>query len=277
MFAYYIHDLSPFLIHFSGNFGIRYYGLAYILGFFALYYGLRYQIQKGWLRLNLQQVDDFTFMACLIGVVVGGRLGYCLFYSRELFFQNPLLLFKVWEGGMASHGGILGVIVAMLWFSKKVQIPFYQLADAAALCTPIGLGLGRIANFINGEIWGRPSELPWAVIFPHAPRVMGEMVPRHPSQLYEAFLEGFLLFVILWIIRHRTKKTGVVALSFMALYALLRIFGEQYREPDIEIGYLWQGLTQGQALSIAMLLMTVILILFQSKEWRKIKKRKTIE
>ena len=269
MLAYYIHDLSPFLIHFSGNFGIRYYGLAYLLGFFALYYGLRYQIQKGWLRLNHQQVDDFTFVACLIGVVVGGRLGYCLFYSRELFFQNPFLLFKVWEGGMASHGGILGVIVAMLWFSKKVQIPFYQLADAAALCTPIGLGLGRIANFINGELWGRPTEQPWAVIFAQAPRIMGEMVPRHPSQLYEAFLEGFLLFVILWIIRHRTGKTGVVALSFMALYALLRFFGEQFREPDTEIGYLWQGLTQGQALSIGMLLMTLVLILFQSKEWRK--------
>ncbi len=271
MLAYYVHDLSPFLIHFTGNIGIRYYGLAYMLGFLALYYGLRYQMKKGWLHLNTQQADDFTFIACLIGVVVGGRLGYCLFYSRELFFQNPLFLFKVWEGGMASHGGILGVIIAMLWFARKVQIPFYQLADAAALCTPIGLGLGRIANFINGELWGRPTEVSWAVIFPHAPLIMGESVPRHPSQLYETLLEGFILFVILWIIRHRTQKTGVVALSFMALYAIFRILGEQYREPDIEIGYLWAGLTQGQALSIGMLLVTVFLIALQSKKWKLIR------
>jgi phosphatidylglycerol:prolipoprotein diacylglycerol transferase len=170
---------------------------------------------------------------------------------------------------MASHGGILGVIVAMLWFSRKVKIPFYQLADAAALCTPIGLGLGRIANFINGELWGRPTEVPWAVIFPHAPRIMGEQLPRHPSQLYEFFLEGLLLFILLWIIRQRTQKTGVVALSFMGFYALLRILGEQFREPDIEIGYLWGGLTQGQALSMGMLAVTFVLVIFQWKEWRK--------
>lgn len=268
MIAYYVHDLSPFLIHFSGNIGIRYYGLAYMLGFFALLFGLRYQIKMGWLKLNLQQVDDFTFIYCLLGVLVGGRLGYCLFYSRDLFFANPLFLFKVWEGGMASHGGIFGVIVAMLWFAKKVRIPFYQIADAAALCTPVGLGLGRIANFINGELWGRPSEVPWAVIFPHAPQIMGESLPRHPSQLYEALLEGLLLFILLWIIRHRTEKTGIVALSFMAFYAIFRIFGEQFREPDIEIGYLWGGITQGQALSLGMLVMTFILVLLQRKKWR---------
>lgn len=263
MIAYYTHDLSPFLIHFTGEWGIRYYGLAYVLGFVMLLYGLRYQAQKNWLPLNTTQIDDFTFVACLLGVVVGGRLGYLLFYESHLFLAQPWIFFKVWEGGMASHGGILGVIVAMIYYSRKVKIPFYTLADAAALCTPLGLGLGRIANFINGELWGRPTTVPWAVLFPQAPLIQGEMVPRHPSQLYAAFLEGFLLFILLWIIRHRTQKTGVVALSFMALYAVLRIAGEQFREPDPQIGFLFGSITQGQLLSLFMLLITVVLALIQ--------------
>lgn len=263
MFAYYVHDLSPFLIRFYGELGIRYYGLAYVLGFVFLLWGLRYQARKGWLPLTPAQIEDFTFVSCLIGVVLGGRLGYCLFYEREDWIQDPLMIFKVWKGGMASHGGIVGVIGAMIYFARKSKIPFYTLADAAAFCTPVGLGLGRLANFINGELWGRPSEVSWAVIFPHAPRVLGEMVPRHPSQIYQALLEGLLLFLILWVIRHRTQKTGVVALSFMFFYAVFRIIGECYREPDLEIGYLWSGLTQGQILSLVMLLVTLGLIFIQ--------------
>lgn len=263
MFAFWVHDLSPFLIRFGPNWGIRYYGLAYALGFVILYLGLHYQARRGWSRLRGPAIDNFVTWMALAGVIAGGRLGYCLLYDWKHTAANPLSIFEVWNGGMASHGGIIGAITVLYFYSRAHRIPFYNLADATALCTPVALGLGRIANFINGELWGRPSTVPWAVIFPEAPRIDGINVPRHPSQIYEAFLEGVVLFSILWVLRHRTKRDGVVALSFMGGYAILRIIGEQFREPDENIGFLWFGITQGQALSFGMLILTIILAAIQ--------------
>ena len=170
--------------------------------------------------------------------------------------QDPAFFFTVWKGGMASHGGITGVIVVMILFARSRRIPFYNLADATAFPAPLALGLGRIANFLNGELWGRPSTAPWAMIFSGAPLVHGVNVPRHPSQLYEAVLEGIVLQLILIAVRFRAKREGAVALSFMAGYAILRIVGEQFREPDEQIGFWFGSITQGQLLSAVMLLVT---------------------
>jgi phosphatidylglycerol---prolipoprotein diacylglyceryl transferase len=264
MFAYYTHNLSPFLIRFHGNIGLRYYGLAYALGFLGLYAGLRWQAARGWSRLHGEDITDFiTWM--IAGIIIGGRLGYCLLYGWEMTRQHPLSIFYVWQGGMASHGGIAGSIAAIYFYARHRKIPFYNLADAAALCCPPALLLGRIANFINGELWGRPGTVSWAVIFPDAPLVNGVNVPRHPSQIYEAFLEGALLFTILLIIRFRAKKDGAAALAFMALYPVMRIIGECFREPDTGIGYYWNYFTEGQLLSLGMFTLAVVLAVIQ---WR---------
>lgn len=259
MLAYYVHDMNPFLIRFSEHFGIRYYGLAYALGFIGLYFGLRWQARRGWLPLTADDIMDFL-TAMIIGVIVGGRLTSCFLYNWEATIKHPLSILYIWEGGMASHGGILGSFLAIAWFARAKKIPFYVLADATALCTPPALAIGRLANFINGELWGRPATVSWAVIFPDAPLVHGVMVPRHPSQLYEAALEGLLLFDLLLLLRLKTRRPGIVSLTFLAGYAVLRIVGECFREPDGNIGYYFGWLTQGQLLSVAMLALTGVLI-----------------
>lgn len=262
MFAYYTDNFSPYLIQFTDNIGIRYYGLAYALGFIGLYFGLRWQTRRGWIALSQDDVVDFL-TAMIIGVLLGGRLASCLLYNFKATMEDPLSFFYIWKGGMASHGGIAGSIAAIWWFARHKKMPFYVLADATALCTPPALALGRIANFINGELWGRPSTVSWAVIFPAAPLINGVNVPRHPSQLYEAGLEGVLLFVILLILRLKTRRAGIVALTFMGGYAVLRIFGEFFREPDSNINYWFGWVTQGQLLSAGMLALTLVLIWFQ--------------
>lgn len=273
---YYVHDLSPFLIEFGGGWGIRYYGLAYALGFLGLYFGLWWQGRLGWSRLRGEAVADFvTWM--IVGVVVGGRLFYCLFYGWETTVNDPLSIFRVWDGGMASHGGILGALFTVFLFARAKGIPFWNLADATALCTPPALLLGRSANFINGELWGRPTNVSWAVIFPDAPTVLAASVawyetagslfvnaPRHPSQIYQALLEGALLFVVMLLMRRYSTKDGPVALMFIGGYAVARIIGECFREPDAHIGYLWTDtigtwLTQGQLLSFFQVLLALAL------------------
>jgi phosphatidylglycerol:prolipoprotein diacylglycerol transferase len=206
----------------------------------------------------------------MAGVILGGRLGYCLLYEPRQTFTDPTYFFTVWKGGMASHGGILGVILVMIFYARATKIPFYNLADATAFCVPVCLGLGRCANFLNGELWGRPTDAWWGVVFPDAPWVNGLQVPRYPSQLVEALLEGVLLQFILIAIRLSTKREGAVALAFMAGYALLRIVGEQFRQPDEDIAGIfvkdnyWFGLmTQGQLLSGIMLLATALLAWLQ--------------
>jgi phosphatidylglycerol---prolipoprotein diacylglyceryl transferase len=258
MFAYYVHNLSPFLVRFNEHIGIRYYGLAYALGFLGLYFGLRWQVKRGWLALTKDDVVDFL-TAMIVGVIVGGRLTYCLLYGWETTVHDPLSIFYVWQGGMASHGGIAGAVVAIFWFARKKGIPFYVLADATALCTPPPLALGRIANFINGELWGRPATVAWAVIFPDAPLVNGVAAPRHPSQLYESALEGVLLTAVLLVLRFKAKRAGTISIAFLAGYAMLRIVGEFFREPDAQIGYYFGFVTQGQLLSLALLAVTGVM------------------
>ncbi len=250
--AYFVHDFSPFLWQWSGNWGIRYYGLAYMMGFFGAWYGLRVFQRKGWSELKPGEESDLLTWLVL-GVLVGGRLGYVFFYEdwgRTL--QDPLSIIAFWrEGGisgMASHGGFIGVILAVYLFSRSRRIGFWPLADNIAVLTPIGLFFGRIANFINGELWGRPSTMSWAVLFPDDPM----RLPRHPSQLYEAFGEGLLLFIVMLFLRSRNPAPGRVSLLFLGSYALARITCEFFREPDWGIYYLG-FLTKGQLLSMALL------------------------
>jgi phosphatidylglycerol:prolipoprotein diacylglycerol transferase len=195
-------------------------------------------------------VDD-VIAWCAVGIVIGGRMGYVLFYGLAYFVANPLEIFALWRGGMSFHGGFLGTVIALLWFARARGIPMLSMLDIAAVVTPIGLLLGRIANFINGELWGRPTDLPWAVVFPHA-----GPEPRHPSQLYEAAMEGVLLFaILLFAVRAGAlKRPGLVGGLFVAGYGLTRIAGEAFREPDAHIGFLTGGLTMGMLLSIPMVI-----------------------
>jgi phosphatidylglycerol:prolipoprotein diacylglycerol transferase len=259
MFAYYVHNLSPFLIQFSDNWGLRWYGLSYAAGFVLASMLLQWQAQRGYLKLPPLAVSDY--LSWIIGgVLIGGRLGYCLFYDFDKTMHDPVSVIAFWRqggfSGMASHGGVLGVILVIYLFARRQKISFWQLADATVLATPLGLFLGRCANFINGELWGRPTDVPWAVVFANTG---GGNLPRHPSQLYEAGLEGLLLFAVLWWMRPRVKQDGWMALTFVGGYGLVRIFGELFREPDVQIGYYWGGITQGQILSFGMVLTALIL------------------
>ncbi len=259
VFAYFIEHPHPFLIQMGENWGLRFYSLAYLTGFYVLFVGLRWQAKKGWSLLRGDAISDYVTWVAMAGVILGGRLGYCLLYAPRQTFSDPTYVFTVWKGGMASHGGILGVILVMIFYARAKKIPFYNLADATAFCVPMTLGLGRCANFLNGELWGRPTDAWWGVIFPNAPWVDGLNVPRYPSQLIEALLEGVLLQLILITVRFSTKCEGAVSLTFMAGYAILRIVGEQFREPDADIGFWFGSITQGQLLSALMLLITAFL------------------
>jgi phosphatidylglycerol:prolipoprotein diacylglycerol transferase len=267
IFAYFIEQPHPFLWRFGrfgGNdWGIRFYSLAYLTGFYVLFVGLRWQARRGWSLLRGDAISDYVVWVAMAGVILGGRLGYCLLYEPRQTFTDPAYFFTVWKGGMASHGGILGVILVMIFYARAKKIPFYNLADATAFCVPVTLGLGRCANFLNGELWGRPTDAWWGVIFPDAPPVNGMNVPRYPSQLVEALLEGLLLQLILIAVRLSTKREGAVALTFMAGYAVLRIVGEQFRQPDEDIGFWFGAITQGQLLSGLMLAITALLAYLQ--------------
>lgn len=263
--AYFVEHPQPYvpLLPHSGSIGLRFYSLAYLTGFYVLFVGLRWQARRGFLRLPVDAIVDYVTWVALAGVILGGRLGYCLLYEPHRTFTDPLSFFQLWKGGMASHGGILGVTLVMIFFARARKLSFYQLADATAFCVPITLGLGRCANFLNGELWGRPTDVWWGVIFPGAPLVNGLNVPRYPSQLIEALLEGLLLQVVLIVVRFSTRREGAVALVFMAGYAILRIVGEQFREPDEDIGFWFGTITQGQLLSGLMLLIAAFLAWWQ--------------
>ncbi|MEY3775879.1 MAG: hypothetical protein RLZZ129_2659 [Verrucomicrobiota bacterium] len=249
--AYWVHDLSPFLIEFGGGFGLRYYGLAYLLGFVAAGWLLRRYARAGRSLLPPEQIIDFM-MAIVLGVLIGGRLGYFLFYETELVRQNPLTLFRVWEGGMASHGGFIGVAVAVAWFARTRRIPFWHVGDLIASTAAAGLLFGRVANFINGELWGKLATVPWAVIFENTG---GGPDPRHPSQLYQAALEGALLLAFMqwrfWRSRVVLERPGRLAGEFLLGYAGLRMIGEIFREPDAGVTLLL-GLSRGTFYSIFM-------------------------
>jgi phosphatidylglycerol---prolipoprotein diacylglyceryl transferase len=243
-----------------GPFGIRWYALAYIAGLVLGWRLARHLVRLPPAVATPIQVDDFLTWATL-GVVLGGRLGYVLFYQPQFYLTHPAMILAVWEGGMSFHGGALGMAIAIVWFCRRNAIPLLGFADRVAVCAPIGLGLGRIANFINGELWGRPAPdwLPWAMIFPAA-----GPEPRHPSQLYQALLEGLVLFLVMFALSRREDlraRFGWLTGAFLVGYGLARIIGEFFRQPDVFLGYLLAGATMGQLLSIPMVLAGAWLIL----------------
>ena len=231
-----------------GPLQVHWYGLMYLIGFMGAWGLAQWRAHHYRLNWTSSQIGDLIFYAAL-GVILGGRIGYMVFYNSQTLIHTPWSLFKIWEGGMSFHGGFLGVFVAVWIFSRRFKKSFLEVADFTAPLVPLGLAMGRLGNFINGELWGRVTEVPWAVIFPAV-----DDQPRHPSQLYELGLEGLLLFIIVWFYARKPRKPGRVAALFLIGYALCRIIAECFREPDVQLGFLAFGeVTMGQLLSIPML------------------------
>jgi phosphatidylglycerol:prolipoprotein diacylglycerol transferase len=285
MLAYYLHNFDPFIFHISANIGPRWYGMAYVLAFACSYALFRHLAKRGYADLPPEKVGDFITGCALFGVILGGRIGYVLFYKPEMV-REPLSILRVWEGGMSSHGGMMGIFFFALFYARRHHLSWRNLGDNLVVTAPIGLFLGRCANFINGELYGRAANVPWAVQFPkelldnpaEAQRAMAVcqqidpslanpeaivaavhrepavrdalrsiLTPRHPSQLYEAFFEGIVLFAILWFMRTRTRQpNGVLIGVFFMSYAVFRIILEYFREPDATLIY---GFTRGQFFS----------------------------
>ncbi|MFL5333140.1 MAG: prolipoprotein diacylglyceryl transferase [Geminicoccaceae bacterium] len=256
VFAIPFPAVDPVLVA-IGPFAIRWYALAYIAGIVLGWRLVRRLVQRpGW-GITPEAIDDLVFYVTL-GVILGGRIGYILFYQTDHYLTHPLDMLAVWRGGMSFHGGLIGVLVATFLFARGRGFPFFEVTDALAVATPIGLCLGRIANFINAELWGRVTDVPWAVIFPNA-----GPDPRHPSQLYEATLEGLVLFAVMLVFARRPyhpEARGTLSGIFLIGYALARITVEFFREPDVQIGYLTGGITMGQLLSLPMLAFGIFLV-----------------
>jgi phosphatidylglycerol:prolipoprotein diacylglycerol transferase len=317
VFATYVHDLNPVLLRITDAIQLRWYGLAYLAGFLGGFLLLRHLARRGLWVLKPEQTGDFIAAAALFGVFLGGRLGYILFYQIpktgwEGLMKDPLMILRVWEGGMASHGGILGLVIFTWFYAKKHKVTWTGLGDGLCVVAPVGLFCGRIANFINGELYGRVCEgVAWAVKFPlslaeepnevqsaawqectrlkpelansesldaliaaarenpEISQALGNYLPeRHPSQIYEALLEGALLFTILWVVRTRFPKApdGLLTGLFFGLYALFRIIGEQFREPDAAMVGM---LTKGQFFSLFMFIFSAAFLFHAWRGWRK--------
>ncbi|MAY15422.1 MULTISPECIES: prolipoprotein diacylglyceryl transferase [Oceanospirillaceae] len=250
-------DIDPVAVA-IGPLKIHWYGLMYLLAFASAWGLANYRARRPGSGWTPEQVSDLIFYGAM-GVILGGRCGYVLLYNFPQFLQDPLWLLRVWEGGMSFHGGLLGVMAALAWFGHKYQKNFFDVADFVAPLVPVGLMFGRFGNFIGGELWGRvadPAHVPWAMVFPRA----GEL-PRHPSQLYQAALEGFLLFVILWFYSSRPRPQKAVSAMFLIGYGLFRTIAEFFREPDAHIGFdLFGWMSRGQLLSLPMIVIGIILL-----------------
>jgi phosphatidylglycerol---prolipoprotein diacylglyceryl transferase len=297
MFAYYLHTLDPIIFRIYDSVGPRWYGFTYVLAFISSYALLRLLAKRGYVDLPATKVADFITGAALFGVIIGGRLGYVLLYKPEML-RAPLSILRVWEGGMSSHGGMIGLLAFTIYFARRHKISWTNLGDNLVVTAPLGLFFGRCANFINGELYGRAANVPWAVQFPkeltenvleanraiaastqidpslnssdaivaavrHEPQVKeilrSILTPRHPSQLYEAFLEGIVLFAILWFVRTRLRQpNGVLTGLFLVCYAIFRIIVENFREPDAS---LIAGFTRGQFFSFFLIAIGLVLIL----------------
>jgi phosphatidylglycerol:prolipoprotein diacylglycerol transferase len=245
-------NLDPTIVT-LGPLHIRWYGLMYILGFIASYLLVGYQIRKKELGIRTGILNDL-FLYLVVGLIVGARIGYCIVYNLPFYLNYPLKVFAIWEGGMSFHGGLIGVVIAGLIFVRRQEFSFWKFADLIVVTAPIGLGLGRLGNFLNAELYGRVTTLPWAMVFPSA----GDL-PRHPSQLYECLLEGVLLFMILWRVKDRPFRKGTLLCLFLFLYSIVRFFVEFFREPDPQLGFVLSFMTMGQILSIMMGLSGVLL------------------
>ena len=253
----YIHNLDPVIFN-LGFLSLRWYSVAYILGIIiGWWYGKKILSQiclNNNINFKISLFDDYISYV-IISIILGGRIGYILFYNLEFYLLNPLEVFFIWKGGMSFHGGLLGIIIATIFFSKKNNLDKLIIFDVVSCVAPIGIFLGRMANFINSELFGKPTDLPWAIIFP---LVDGQ--PRHPSQIYEAFLEGILLFLILNIfIRTSIYIKGKVASLFLILYSIFRLISELYREPDHQVGYVLDFLSMGSILSYFMIALGLIM------------------
>ena len=296
MLAYYLHDFDPFVFHFSENVGPRWYGMAYVLAFIFGYALLRFLAIRGYADLSASKVGDFITGCALFGVILGGRLGYVFFYKPEML-REPVSILRVWEGGMSAHGGMIGLLLFTFYFARRHKLSWTNLGDNLVVAAPIGLFFGRCANFINGELYGRATNLPWAMQFPKelldhpaeaeraisacapvdpslttpeaivgavhrqpevAAALRSILTPRHPSQLYEAFFEGIVLFAILWVVRTRTRQpNGVLTGLFFICYAIFRIVIEYFREPDASMV---AGFTRGQFFSFFLIAIGIAFI-----------------
>ena len=240
-----------------GPLKIRWYGLMYVIGFLLAWWLARRRCQQPWSPVNAKQVDDLIFWS-MVGVIVGGRLGYCLVYGWEQLLSDPLYIFKITEGGMSFHGGLAGVMIAMWLFGRSLGKTMWHITDFLAPLVPLGLGFGRIGNFINGELWGKPTEVPWGFLY------KGEVL--HPSQLYEAALEGFVLFAILWVYSAKQRAYMAVSGMFLFWYGAFRFFVEFYRVPDAHLGYLaLDWVTMGQILSAPMIIAGAIMLIMSRR------------
>jgi len=255
----YIHNLDPILIN-LGFFEIRWYSIAYIIGIIIGWWIakkiIEFKIKNKVILFDIKLFDDLISYI-IISIILGGRIGYIIFYNISYYFSNPLNMFKIWEGGMSFHGALIGVILGTFIFSRKVKVNTFFFLDIIASVSPLGIFFGRIANFINGELYGKPSSFLLSVIFPKI-----DMIPRHPSQLYEALLEGFLLFIILiTLISKKNIKIGMCSSLFMILYGSFRILAEQFREPDTHIGYLFNLFSMGSVLSFIMVIVGLFIFM----------------
>lgn len=247
--AYWVHNFSPFVpyLQFTEKFGVRWYGLAYVLGFVGGAWLITRAAKAGRSQLPAEKTWDLI-VALVAGVMIGGRLGSFIFYHPEELLHDPLVFFRVWEGGMASHGGFIGLAVAIAWYARSQRLPFLHISDVVVSAGPLGLLFGRIANFINGELWGRVTDGPWGMVF----RGAGEL-PRHPSQLYQFALEGLALFALLWWFSSTPRARGQVSGLFLLGYGVFRFIAEFAREPDAFLGLLALGLSMGQWLCMPMI------------------------
>ncbi len=252
-------NFNPDIVKFSLgglNLQIRWYGLFYVLSFVIAFLMYKHNLKFRNIKLSHEQYESALFYV-MLGVIIGGRLGYVLFYNLPFYLHNPLAIFAVWEGGMSFHGGALGAIIAGIVYSKRQKLGFFPLADAAIPNVAIGLGLGRLGNFINAELWGKPTNLPWGMVFPGS-----DGLPRHPTQLYEMFLEGIVLFAVSYYLLRKIKKEGMVFYSFIGLYGIFRFLIEFVREPDditfyTRFGFIFGFMSIGQFLSAIMIAIAV--------------------
>lgn len=256
-------EIDPVALH-LGPIQIHWYGLMYLLGFVSAWFLAAYRVKRLGLDWSKEQISDLIFYGAL-GVVIGGRLGYMLFYNFFAFIKAPWTLFAIWTGGMSFHGGMLGVFVALWFFAYKQDKSFFAVTDFVAPLVPIGLGAGRLGNFINGELWGRVSDVPWAMVYPHV-----DALPRHPSEIYQFLVEGGLLFIILWVYALKPRPQMATSGLFLLVYGLGRFVTEFYRQPDPQLGLIvLDTFTMGQLLSFPMIFGGLLLIIYAYRKAQK--------
>ena len=253
------HNINPVAFSFGSMINVHWYGIMYMLSFLVAWLLLRTLARRQDSKFTPDDVEDLITWF-ILGVILGGRLGYILFYDLPTYLASPLSIFKIWNGGMSFHGGFIGVLTVIFFWCKKHKKNFLDLTDFIAPVAPIGLFFGRIGNFINGELWGVQTNLPWGIIFPYS----GDL-PRHPTQLYEGLLEGLLLFLILWTIAQKPRKNGFISGIFCIGYAVFRSFSEIFRVPDPQYGYFLEYFTMGQILSLPMLFLGIYLVIRANK------------